>query len=88
MIKNQFSKKNCKNFRINPEEATVVVWVLPQDLRIYDRLDVGLVLWYFFISSDFVFWFMLFFIMKSFRKFGDRVIVLTSFLFVSGKTDD
>ena len=37
MIKNEFS------LRINPADATIVVRVFPQDLRIYDRLIVGLV---------------------------------------------
>ena len=41
MIKNEFS------LRINPADATIVVPVLPRDLRIYDRLIVGLVLGYY-----------------------------------------
>ena len=43
MIKNEISK-NCQDFWINPAEVTTVVRVLPRDLRINDRLIVGLVL--------------------------------------------
>ena len=59
MIKNKLSKVSA--------EATIVVRVLPRYLRIYDSLIFGLVLWYHFISSDFVFGFTFFEIMKVFR---------------------
>ena len=70
MIKNKFSDI-CLDLWINPAEATIVV---PNDLRMYDRLIVGLVLWYmyYFISREFVFWFIFSAILKVFRTFGDR----------------
>ena len=48
MIKNELSKY-YKNVLMNPAEAAIVVRVLPRDLRMYDRLIVGLGLWYDFL---------------------------------------
>ena len=74
----EFSK-NYQELRINPVEATIAV----RDLRIYDILIVSLVLWKYIISHDSVFWYMFSSIMKVFRTFGDRNIVLgkSSFCF-------
>ena len=72
-MKNEFSKKKGL---ADPTEATIVVRILTRDLRIYDRLIVGLVLWYFFTSRDSVFLFVFFAIMNIFRQFEDRNVVL------------
>ena len=54
MIKNNF----CKIVRtINPAETTSVLGLLPRDLRFYDRLMLGLVLRYYFLSINFVFYY-------------------------------
>ena len=59
MIENEL-RKNCRFLRINPAETIIVVKVLTRDLRINDRLIVGLMLWQYFIARVFVFWFMFF----------------------------
>ena len=87
MIKNEFCD-NSQDLWINPAAATIVVWIFPGDLLIYYRLIVGLVLWCYLISRDFVFWLMFFSIMKVSRKFEDRNVVLANFPFVSGRTGD
>ena len=69
MIKNEFNK-NCQDLLINPAEATFSVRILSRDLRIYDILIVSLVLWYYFISRYFMFWFLFSANIAVFRKFG------------------
>ena len=52
MIEKQVSE-NYKDLRTNHAEATIVVQIFPQDLRIYDRLIVGLMLWYLLFIARF-----------------------------------
>ena len=67
--------------------------VLRRDLRIYDKFIVGLVLRYFLISGNFVFWFMVFF-SHLWKVFFFSLEMATSFewipssRFVSGRTGD
>ena len=85
MIKNEFSDK----MQGSADKSCTSDYGragLARDLRIYGRFIVGLVLWYYWISHDFVFRFMFYDIMKVFRKFGDRSIVLAKSPFVSSRT--
>ena len=68
--------------------ARIVVQVLPRDLRIYDWLIVVLVLWNCLYIVACVNWYTFTVIMKVFRKFRDRNIVLPMPPFVSGRTCD
>ena len=85
IFRNDFSN-NRQDLRLYHEEATIVLRVPTRDIRIYDIIIVRLVLWYYFISSDFMFWLMFSAIMKVFCTFGDHNIVLTKSPFVSGRT--
>ena len=87
MFSDEFSKI-CQDFRMNPAEASIVVQVLPRDLRNYDWLIVVLVLWNCLYIMVCVNWYTFTVIMKVFRKFRDRNIVLPMSSFVSGRTGD
>ena len=65
IIKNEVSK-NCQDLRKNSANATIPVRVLPKALRVFDRLIVGLVLWFYFYIARFRIFIHVFASMKDF----------------------